>query len=632
MNRETIDTLSERAILVLVVAVLVFAPLAFGAVRPGAFLVVQGLTICVGIVWLLRIWLGGGARLLFPPICWSVLAFASYAVIRYFTAEIEFVARTELIRITVYAVLFFAVLNNTNRSEYIQILAFTLIAVALVASGYAVYQFATHSLKVWDVTKPLQYSSRAGGPFINPNHLAGFLELALPIAFAYVIMGRFNHLTKIFIGYSCFVMLGGIAVTLSRGGWLATSVAMFGFCLFLLRYREFRAKAAITLAVLVALASVFAANTNWSKRRIDQAFQSGEFDDARLQFWQAGLKMWKDHIWIGVGPGHFDFHYGLYRQPIWRDQLRPIYAHNDYLNTLADWGLLGLALIVISFGLLAMGFAKTWPYVHKTAQLSAKKTSRGSRVSFLYGAAFGLTALLIHEFFDFNLQIPAIAMVVVTLMALITVHRKFETDAFGVQAKLWLKMAVSVFLVCAIAFLAGQGLARAREVLWVERSVKVIPPTEKIAALKKAFEAEPGNFETTYKIGELLRAQSWEGNDDYRQLAEEAMLWFERGVRLNPCDAFNYLRIGMCLDWIGKHEEAAPYYEKALHIDPNNHYLVGFMGWHFVQIESYVEAKKYFERSLAIYDNYLNRNSMPAAYLEIVNRKLAESTNNPTIQ
>src|SRR5438270_4555519 len=105
--RERLDNWCEKGILVLVLAVLVFGPLATGAVRPLEFLIIQALTVGTVLLWLLRLWLKPEPRLLWPPICWTVVAFVIYAIIRYQQAEIEFVARQELIRILVYAFLFF---------------------------------------------------------------------------------------------------------------------------------------------------------------------------------------------------------------------------------------------------------------------------------------------------------------------------------------------------------------------------------------------------------------------------------------------------------------------------------------------------------------------------------------------
>ena len=106
MNRGALDKFFERGLLALILAILVFAPLAMGAVDAWAFLVVQGLAIVVMLVWALRLWLNPRPQLLWPPLCWVVLAFAIYAVARYLTADIEYVARLEMIQVVVFAFLF----------------------------------------------------------------------------------------------------------------------------------------------------------------------------------------------------------------------------------------------------------------------------------------------------------------------------------------------------------------------------------------------------------------------------------------------------------------------------------------------------------------------------------------------
>src|SRR5512137_2973348 len=127
MNREALDRWCERGILGLVLAILVLGPLATGAVRPLAFLILQGLTLGVLGLWGARLWLNPRPQLLWPPICWAVVAFVALAVGRYLTADIEYVARQELVHILVYAFLFFAILNNLYRQESLAVIACTLV-------------------------------------------------------------------------------------------------------------------------------------------------------------------------------------------------------------------------------------------------------------------------------------------------------------------------------------------------------------------------------------------------------------------------------------------------------------------------------------------------------------------------
>src|SRR5665213_815548 len=198
-TRRNLDWWCERGILTLVLAALVFAPLAFGAVHAWAFLVVQALVMGVLALWAVRLWGGHKPKLLWPPLAWAVTAFVLYAVARYFTADIEYVARLELIRILLYAFLFLAVVSNLYSQDAAETISYTLTAVAALTSSYAVAQFLHHSNQVWNLTSP--FSGRASGTYINPDHFAGFLELVLPLPLAFLLAGRVGVITRVVLAY-----------------------------------------------------------------------------------------------------------------------------------------------------------------------------------------------------------------------------------------------------------------------------------------------------------------------------------------------------------------------------------------------------------------------------------------------
>ncbi len=230
MDRTKLDFLLERIIRFLVLTVLVIGPLSTGLVRPQDFVYAQWLTIAAVGVWFLRLWVSPQHRLLWPPICYPVLAFVGYAIWRYHDAPIEYVARQELLKVLVYAGIFFVFVNNLHRQEAIQLTAMVLVFVGMAIAFYAVYQFVTKSEKVWTFTRPPGYEGRASGTYINPNHLAGFLEMVLPFSLSLTLGGRFNALSKVLLGYAALVILVGIGLTISRGGWVAAAVGI-GFLL-----------------------------------------------------------------------------------------------------------------------------------------------------------------------------------------------------------------------------------------------------------------------------------------------------------------------------------------------------------------------------------------------------------------
>ena len=150
MDREKLDGWCERGIIALVLAILVFGPLATGAVRTLEFLIIQGLTVGVMFLWMLRLWLKPRPQFLMPPFGWAVLAFVAYAVVRYFLADIEIVARLELIRVLVYAALFFVIVNNLHRQETVNLVGYTMLFLAMGIALYGGYQFFTGDNRVWN--------------------------------------------------------------------------------------------------------------------------------------------------------------------------------------------------------------------------------------------------------------------------------------------------------------------------------------------------------------------------------------------------------------------------------------------------------------------------------------------------
>ena len=625
MNRESLDRWCERGILGLVLGILVFSPLATGAVRIQEFLVVQLFTLGALLLWLARVWLSERPKFILPPMIWGVLAFTGYAVGRYFTCDVEYIGREEVLRILVYATLFFVVLNNLHRQESTQIIAFTLFTLAVVISFYALYQFITGSDKVLIFNSG--YKGRGSGTYISPNHLAGLLEMLLPLAVAYAVVGRGKPLTKILLGYATLVMLVGIAVTMSRGSWVAVSLALISVAALMLTQRAFRLPAVILLVVLIGGGTLAATRTNIFKQRFARSINAGKVDlDVRYEMWNGAVRMWRDHKWVGVGPGHYDLRFRTYRPASL--QLQPDRAHNEYLNTLADWGIVGAALIAASLGLLGGGVVKVWKHVQRGDRAFSSNLS--DKFAFVLGASGGLFALALHSFVDFNLHIPANAIIAVTLMALLTSHWRFATDRFWFSARLPGKLIASLAMLAMLGVLGFQELRLGRELLCLKQAARVEENfPDKAALFEKAYAIEPNNFNTALEIGEIHRLEAFEGKDGYAEHAAKAIAWYQRAITNNPHSHLNYLRWGMVLDFMLQHDEAERLFMRADELDPNGYYTSALVGQHYVQTGQYAAARPWLERSLLL---QRKENEVAENNLKLANERLLEAANDPMIQ
>lgn len=627
VDREKTDSWCEKAIFGLVLAVLVAGPLMVGGSRAWGFLPLQALTIAVAAVWALRLWISPQPKLLWPPVCWAVAAFVVYAVVRYCQADIEWVARKELLRVLVYAFLFFAILNNLHRQDYTHIIALTLVFLGMAISVYAIFQWVTKSHRIWGVSYA-DYPGRAGGTFIYPNHFAGFLEMIIPLGLCMVLMGRISHIAKILAGYAVLVMLAGVGVTFSRGGWLVTAAMLLLVCLVLLFQRDYRLKALVLLAVLL-IAGAFlvpqAAVLQERARRMTE--NGGRVDDARFSIWWSAFRMWQDHPWWGMGPGYFDYRFSQYRLP--DIQLHAGYAHNDYLNTLADWGLSGAVLVAAAFALLYWGILHCWKFVRGARDDFARKKS--NKQAFMTGAAIGLAAILIHSMVDFTMQLPANAILAVTLMALLTSQWRFATERFWCSAGIITKCLATLMILGGAAELGFAEWHGAREWYFLHLADKTPPITfARIAALEKAFAADPGDFQTAYAIGECYKVKSFlSESDDPAGLARKAFTWYERSAALDPYDAYSWLRCGMCQDWIwsdspGEKPDTSRYYQRANELDPNGYFTTANTGWHYMQTGDYAAARTWFERSGRL-EWVVDRNEIGPDNLPLMDRLLEEA-------
>ena len=248
---------------------------------------------------------------------WAVIAFVIYAIVRYQQADIEYVARQELIRILVYALLFFIDLNNLARQESTQLLTFVLVFLEMAISMCAIFQFATNSEYVWYFIKRAVFRKRGSGTYINLNHLAGFLEMVAPLGLAYALTGRLGHLLRVSLGYASLVILAGVAVTLSRGGWVSTGVALALFFVLLIRRHQYLVPVLIVAALLTTACFYFYSGIDRVQKRAENVFSVESPDSARFRFWlwEPTLQMWREHSWFGVGPEHFDQRFPKYRPP-----------------------------------------------------------------------------------------------------------------------------------------------------------------------------------------------------------------------------------------------------------------------------------------------------------------------------
>ena len=596
MNSKTLDNLCEKSIVGLVLATLVFSALATGAVRAFEFAVVECLVSVAALLWIVRIWLKPRRnRLLLPPVGICLLLFLAYAMFHYMQADVEYTARSEVLRLLVYTLLFFLTLNNLHKSEWTQLTMYVLVFTGVAISIYGIVQVIVGLEHVWHFARPEQYGGRGSGTFINPNHFAGFIGMLLPLCLAAVLTGRISQPVRILLGYSALVLLGGVAVSMSRGGWVSTGATLIVVIGILGWQKQFRLKGILLTCLMLGLVGGFLLMSDFAQDRLRDVNKPGASGHvgSRIELWGAATKVWQEEKLLGVGPGHFDHRFPAQRPE--RLQSRPVRVHNDYLNTLVDWGLVGMLLAGLIFGTMVSGIIKSWKYSQRTASDLSTKTS--NRSAFVLGSTAGLGSIALHSFVDFNLHIPSNAMLTATLAGLLAAYIRFATERYWVTIRLPMRLAVTAVVGGLSILLMTQALEQTKENARLNASQEAETFAEQVALLEQAMLVEPNNFETAALLGEVHRRRAGNTGVTTRRIElRKAAGWLNRAIALNPYDAYSHARLGMTLDQLGQTDKAGPYFVQAEKLDPNGYLTVANVGWHKMHIGKYAAAKRYFER------------------------------------
>jgi O-antigen ligase len=609
IERSRLDLWCDRTVVGLLFAIVVAAPLLMGALRPQDFFWIEILTVCAGGVAALRLMVSPEPKIFTPAIFWLAVTFAAYAVARYWTADLEYVARKELLWVLTYLVIFFLALNHLRDPKRAVALFILLLIVAMSMSLFALRQHITGTNQVWNFIRPSSaYTFRGSGAFIYPNHFAGFLELLLPFGVAALFLSPFSFKLKLVIAY-CTIWIGvGLYVSLSRAGWIAAGLGVMMLLPLILRNRKAQVFGFVIFVLLLLGGLGVELKSGKIRKRFETITGEGPFTDVktRVRIWNCALSVWREQPFIGAGPGHFDYRFRPYRDPLM--QMRPGRAHSDYLDLLADWGIAGAIPILLALGLFIATSARQW----WAAFRQANDPPDASKL-IVVASIIGVLSILAHAVFDYQMHAPANAILALILIGVVTAQVKADdTRNYKTQrSKLWLIVGI---LGCLLVTIGYQAQKSWREQHLLDSAATQSGP-QKIAMLKAAFALEPTNFDTAFWIGESYRLWSWDGGEGYKELAENAMHWFKRASGLNPYEPFSLINLAMCLDWLKQHEEAESYYHQALALDPNNYYVFNFLGWHFFQTTDYERSKQYFVRAWEL--NHTD-NAMALSYFQLL--------------
>lgn len=299
---------------------------------------------------------------------------------------------------------------------------------AIVATGVlqAVYGSLMHlaGADIAVLGTPIAHASQASGSYVNRNHFAGLLEMCLAIGIGLMIAQLEERTSrgwkeftrnilslilspKAALRVLLIVMVVALVMTRSRTGNTAffASLLVAGVLALALSKAAPRGTVLLISSLIAIDLLVIGAwfGVERTIQRIEQTTQAQV--EERTDPAVYAVRMFEDYPLVGTGGGTFYTAFTRYRG----HDIEPYYdhVHNDYVQVLVETGAIGIALA---------GLAVLASLLCAVLALARRRDPLARGVAF--GVVMGITSLGIHSAVDFNLQIPANALLFSVLLAL----------------------------------------------------------------------------------------------------------------------------------------------------------------------------------------------------------------------
>ena len=374
---------------------------ALGGVEVWAVSLIEMGAAALFVYWALVIALKPGGQIHWSPLNWPLLGFLAIGLIQIamHTTAYMFLTRTQLLKLAACFLIFFLATQAFRTRDELTKVAWFLIVLCFVVCLFGITQHFTSGSEIY-WTEALKTRGEPFGPYVNRNHFAGFVELTLPMGLAMMIFRGVHRDVLPLTSLLTIVPVSALILSGSRGGIIGFAFEV-GILVLLVRSRRGAWKSARVIAAgvvaLVALAMVAWIGASTAIERFSELKSPEVTLGRRISMARGAAHIFLDHPIIGCGIGTMVDVFPRYETAY--DGKLVDHVHNDYMETLAETGLLG--------GLCGAIFL--WLLYREARRNFEAEQGHFSRALHA-GAIAAVSGMLLHSLVDFNLQIPANAM------------------------------------------------------------------------------------------------------------------------------------------------------------------------------------------------------------------------------
>ena len=322
------------------------------------------------------------------------------------------------------AILLLGLARTLTRRDALH-LARGIVGFGVVLALIGIVQKAMWNGRIFGFWTPLEGGSPFG-PYVNRNHFAGWMLMALPLAIGYLCgtlahgrrrrdagwRGRLLWLSSpdaadtMAAAFAVALMALSLLLSMSRSGMIGLLVALVLSGWLIVRRRTDGSGRAIVAGYLLFVALAAGAWTGFDRIAARFADKESTGLDGRLGIWTDTLHVVEKFPVVGIGLNTYGTATLFYQTVILDKHFDA--AHNDYLQLLVEGGL----LVCLPAALVIVAFTRT--VRRRLAESSPERRGYWIRV----GAVTGIAAIALQEAIDFSLQIPGNAVLFTVLIAI----------------------------------------------------------------------------------------------------------------------------------------------------------------------------------------------------------------------
>jgi tetratricopeptide (TPR) repeat protein len=583
----------------------------------------------------------------------GILSYATYFLIYWaYVSNINILSSTTLIRILFFSTAISSVWAIMEHFGY----SFSCLI-------FSKFQNFDTSCWVQDV------QNRVFSTFGQPNWLAAWLSAIMPLAWPVTIKKihssdkkfRFNALL-----YAAFVLTTFLALvfTKSRSGILALAISFtIFFVVILFKYPHTAKKKILRLlalsAVFFTLLGYYAVNflhiPKISENALDEdqnyeSFWIRETDtiQTRKIVWKGALQIWKGHILLGTGPETFAFSY--YQSKLPDHNLTPEWnviftkAHNEYLNFLANTGIIGLASYLILIASILILFIK-----------NIKTYAKGSTIlEFLLNLSLlaGFLSILTTNFFGFSTVPLNVLFFIFPALAFPPSKNKERRNETASASDKYQQAGIAIVLLFAVLLLYSIHKYWINDVLYqkaksLNQRGEYTSAYAILSSLTQKNPRQPIYLDEFSNASANLALQSLENleKDKAKKYTAEAIDSLTKAIRYSPFNIIIKIRSAERLIFLSAIDEdnlsrAKTMFEEAVKFAPTDANIRFNLGLTLLKIGDVESAIENIEEAIALKPNYekarlalaliyanINKNDMAKEQIEYLLRENPENIN-----